>query len=727
MLFTLPARPQEIQGGQVRTELPCRDGKVILVSDLQERITKSRYRATGHVVVTFKEMRTTNQDMIMTGETAEYDEETQEGFIIGPARFSQGIKWLTCSKAAFNFGDRTGVFYDATGYLEREFFISARTILKTGNDTYRAEGMNITACKEKKPKWIFGAARADINVEKAYSLHKMIFKIKGVPVFWFPYIILPTGTRERSSGFVPFHTGTSTSKGRVFSEGYYQTLGPSADLSVYGDYFSLRGLGVGGMFRVRPNPETNFSLQVYGIHDKLGQGGVQLIVNGETVLKDEWRAVARVNVTSNFIFRQAFADSFRAATVPMEDATVFLTRDHNSTATNFRFERQEIAYPGHTLVMRKMPSLEFVSIGIPLGQSPFILSFRTSMEGLSRMDSLLEAPGLSQRLDLYPRLALRLPTLKGFSLMPSVGVRETYYGAQRSLDSPSGVVNQALNRQYMDLNVELKMPVLERDFSSSPIGSFRHSIEPFLTYRRIDGIKDLNKTIRFDAEDVIANTNEVEYGIMNRFFRSPKIYSGTQPKSEFMSFGLVQKYYFDPSFGGAFQPGQSNAFYPLDTVTGFYPSGIIHPFSPISAMFQISPQGGTYSDIRADFDPVLMHWRNISISTSWQKGKFSMAGIYFGIRALEAGMPSGNHIEGQITYGSRLGFSTIFSAVYDIQTSQLLTSGTHLSYAWDCCGLGLDFNQFNLGFRTESRVSFTFALKGIGSFGNMTRPPGGIF
>jgi LPS-assembly protein len=725
ILFALPVRPQERQGGQVRTEIPHRDGTVILVSDLQERITKSRYRATGHVMVTFKEMMTTNQDMMMTGETAEYDEETQEGFIIGPARFSQGIRWLTCSKAEFNFKDRTGVFHDATGYLEREFFISARTILKTGQKTYRADGINITACNEKQPKWIFGAARADIN-ENTYSLHKMIFKIKGVPVFYFPYIILPTGKRERSSGFVPFHTGTSTSKGRVFSEGYYQTLGPSADLSVYGDYFSLRGLGVGGTFRIMPNPETNFSLQVYGIHDKLGQGGVQLSVNGETMLKDDWRAVARVNVTSNFIFRQAFADSFRAATVPMEFATVFLTRNRNNTSTNFRFERQEISYPGHSLVLRKMPSLEFVSMGIPLGQSPFILSFRTSLEGLSRMDSLMEAPGLSQRLDLYPRLALRLPTLKGFSLMPSVGVRETYYGAQRSLDSSSGVVNQALNRQYMDLNVELKMPVLERDFPSSPIGSFRHAIEPFLTFRRIDGIKGLNKTIRFDEEDAIANTNEVEYGIMNRFFQIRKVDSGTQAKREFMSFGLVQKYYFDPGFGGAFQPGQSNAFYPLDTITGFYPAGIIHPFSPISAMFQLSPKGGTYSDIRADFDPVLMHWRNISLSTSWQIGKFSMAGTYFGIRALEAGMPSGSHIEGQIVYGSRLGLSSSFSAVYDIQTGQLLTSGTHLGYAWDCCGLNLDFNQFNLGFRTESKVNFSFILKGIGSFGNMTRP-GSLF
>ena len=89
---------------------------------------------------------------------------------------------------------------------------------------------------------------------------------------------------------MPFQTGNSTSKGRVFSEGYYQTLGKSADLRIYGDYFSLRGLAVGGIFRIRPNPETRFSLQAYGTRDKLNQGGIQLIVDGESMLKGDWRA-----------------------------------------------------------------------------------------------------------------------------------------------------------------------------------------------------------------------------------------------------------------------------------------------------------------------------------------------------------------------------------------------------------------------------------------------------
>ena len=718
----LPASLQETGHAQVRTEIPYSDGTVVLLSDSQRKVSRSRYRAEGHVTVYF-------QDMMVTGEEAEYDEETREGFMAGPARFSQGQTWLSCTRAEFNFGSQTGVFYGASGYSDQEFLLNGRTVRKTGKDTYRVEKIDITTCKQERPHWSFGASLAEIRLDQATRLprttrlHNTVFRIKGIPVFYFPYLIVPMDKKVRNSGFVPFHTGTSTSKGRVFSEGYYQTLGPSADFLVYADYFSLRGLALGGIFRMRPDPDTRFSLQAYGIRDKLDQGGVQLVVNGETRLKDDWRAVARVNITSNFTFRQAFSDNFRSATISQELATAFLTRNHQSVSTNIAFQREEVLFPVRPLVIRKVPSLEFVSLGTPLGRSPLILSFRTSLDGLSRTDSLLETQGLIQRLDLYPRLAIRLPTLKGFSLTPSIGVRETYYSAQLSPGSGSGIANEALHRRYADLSIELRTPTLERAFSSSSLGSLVHTIEPFINYRWIHGIKDLYKTIRFDDQDAIADTNEVEFGIVNRFFRNRRDGAGGQEKHELMSFGLMQKHYFDPAFGGAFRSGQSNAFYPLNTITGFYRTGLMRRFSPISAVFQLAPKDGIQHDIRADFDIGLKRWRNVSLSTVWQQGKFYLSGTYFGIRALEAGMPAGNHVQGQIGYGSHeRGLSSSLTVSYNIRTNQILNSNTRISYAWDCCGVGVEFNQFDLGIRTESRFKFSFTLKGIGSFGNMERP-----
>jgi LPS-assembly protein len=707
---------QESEEQRVRHEFPYRDGIVTLLADSLEKSPKSRYLAKGHVFITF-------QDIAISGDEAEYDDLTRQGFMTGHIRFSQKQQWLTCSRAEFDFTSQTGVFYDASGYTDREFFITGRTIVKTGRDTYRVEEGIATTCRQKVPKWSLASSRANIRVDRTARLHNTVFKIKGIPVFYLPYLIFPMEKKERSSGFVPFHTGSSTSKGRVFSEGYYQTLGNSADALIYGDYFSLRGLALGGLFRAKPNQQTRFTLEAYGIKDKLKQGGIQLNVDGESQLKDDWRAVAKVNISSNFKFRQAFADSFRSATVSQERAIAFLIRNHDSISTNIAFERQEVIFPIRSLVIRKLPSLEFLSLGTPLGRSPFIFSLRTSLDGVSRMDSLMETPRIVQRLDMFPRLAMRLPSFKGFSLMPTVGVRETYYGARLSNDSSSEVAIQSLHRHYADLNIELRMPVLERTFSSSRFGDIQHTIEPFLTYRRIYGIKDLDKTIRFDEEDAIADTNEVEYGIINRLFRNTHKDSGIQDRYEFMSFGLIQKYYFDPTFGGAFRQGQPNAFYPLDTVTGFYQTTVSSNLAPLSMIFRFSPQAGIHGDVRADFDARLQRWRNGGLSARYQRGKIILSTTYYKTRAVELGILTSNHIQGQIGYGSpERGFSSSLTVSYNLRTSQLLNSNTRINYTWDCCGVAMEFNQFDLGLRTESRFSFSFMLKGIGSFGNIKRP-----
>jgi LPS-assembly protein len=714
--FWLSAKPEvwAQTATQLRTEIPQKDGSVVVLiaDDLLQKI-KTLYTAKGHVLITYK-------DIVMSGDEVHYDENTGEGDASGHIRFTQNKQWLTASKAEFNFFTETGVFYDASGYTDTEFSVLGRTIWKTGPDTYRMDDSVVTTCGLKNPKWSFSSSRVDIRIDGAARLRNTVFKIKGIPVFYAPYFIVPLEKKQRSSGFIPFHTGTSTSKGRLFSEGYYQTLGPSADILLYGDYFTLRGLGVGGRFRTRPNPNTHFTVEAYGISDKLNQGGVRLVVDGESLLKDDWRAVARVNITSNSIFRQVFSDSFSAATVSQEHALAFLNRNHNSFSANIAFQRDEVL--STKIIIKKVPSLEFESLGTPLGKSPLILSFRTALDGVSRLDGATETPALVQRLDFFPRLTLRLPSLMGFSLIPSVGVRETYYGARMSSDSLAGVSNQSLNRQYAELNLDLRMPVLEKDFSSG----FRHTVEPYANYRRISGIKNFNEIIRFDEQDAISNTNEIEYGIVNRLFKQRKTGAGAQERYQYLSFSLAQKYYFDPSFGGAFHPGVPNSFYPLDSITGLYQTGILRNFSPISASIQATPRGGIQYDFRADYDPKFQYWRNESLSAIWQRGKYSFSGTYFRANP-PAEEPSkilrGDAIQTQISYGAgNRGFFTSLGLSYNLQSSELLNSLTRVSYLWDCCGISTEFNQYSLGFRTESRFSFTFMLKGIGSFGNIKRP-----
>jgi LPS-assembly protein len=700
---------------RVRSEIVYSDGTVVLLSDFQERINATRYQASGRVEITFK-------DIVITCDRVEYDEATMQGSASGHVKFSQGQQWLSCSKAEFNYASQTGTFYDASGYTDQQFMIRGRTVRKVAPEIYTVEDGFITSCAERRPKWSFSTSSSSVHVDKTARLRGVTFRLKGIPILYAPYVVLPMFKKERSSGFTPFHTGNSTSKGRLFSQGYYQTLGPSMDLTAYADYFTLRGIAVGGIFRARPNEHTRLYAQAYGIRDKLGQGGAHLIIEGESLLKEGLRAVSRVNVTTSFDFRQAFSDTFRSATIPQEQAIVFLTRTQGSTAANLSFQREEVLYPVRSLIIRRFPSLEFQTLGTQIGKLPLILYLRTSLEGVSRVDNTLETPKIMQRLDLYPRVALRVPSFAGFSLFPSVGVRETYYSGRRSDASPTGFVSETLKRQYADFILDLRTPTLEKVFHSK-FGSIKHVIEPTAVYRRIGGIKDFHEIIRFDQDDAVANTNEVEYGVINRFFRGTDNPDGTRRFYEFLSLSLKQKYYFDPSFGGAFRPGELNIFYPLDTLTGFSNTTVQRNLAPLSGVARVAPNGTISQELRLDYDTRFQRLRDLSISNNWQQGKFFLAGTYFKIQALEPGTYDQDHIQGQIAYGSaQRGLSGSLTMSYNIQSGSLLNSHSRLNYMWDCCGLSLEFQQFALGLRTETRFTFSFTLKGLGSFGNIKRP-----
>lgn len=701
---------------RVRTEIPYRDGTVVLLSELQEKISKTRYRASGRVQVTYR-------DATLTCDELEYDEETRTLETIGTAHFIQGSQYLTCSRAEYNFASQTGVFYDADGYTDREFLIQGRTVFKTGPDTYKVDNGFLTSCMEKNPKWSFEASRAGLRVDRTARLHNAVFRIKGIPVVYFPFVVLPMERKQRSSGFLPFHTGNSTSKGRIFSQGYFQTLGRSADLTIYGDYFTSRGLGLGGIFRARPNASTRLYVQAYGINDRLDQGGTHLVVDGESVLKEDWRAVARANITSNFQFRQAFSDSFRAATISQEQAVVFLTRNHQGCSTNISFQREEVFFPAQSVVVRKVPSLEYTCLGLPIERTPLIFYLRSSLEGLSRADGYMQSPRIVQRLDFYPRLSLRLPSLAGFSLLPSIGIRETYYGAHQTDQDPPQLATESLHRRYTDFEMELRTPTLEKQYASSLLGNFKHVIEPIAAYRRIHGVDNLNEIIKFDAEDAIADTNEFEYGIINRIFRNRTSSEGREDTYEFMSFTLKQKHFFDPSFGGAFRIGKPNTFHALYSLTGFSATGIESSTSPAAMIFRLTPTPGISHDLRADFDARFQRFRDVSLSTHWQQGKTYIGGTYLKTNALEAGMYDSHHIQGQAAYGQMTaGLSASVTLSYNIQTSKLLNSHSRINYTWNCCGVTLEFQQFDIGLRSETRFSISFTLKGIGSFGNVERP-----
>jgi LPS-assembly protein len=719
-------------------------------------------------------------------------EATNKVLAEGNVVFDQGDQQrITGSTAEWNYRSKTGYFINSTGFTNQtedgtRMYFTADRVDKISLDTLVATNVQVTACDEDVPKWSFHAKRIKIKTGDRVRLYTPNLRVKRVPIFYLPYASVSIKERDRASGFLTPTFGGSGQKGFRLSNAYYQTLGRSADVTIRNDIYTKRGLGLGADLRTRANSRSFFNVGFYYVKDRIfgpkedadhpDQGGSSLYVEGVHYFPNGFIAAADVNVTSNLAYRQVFSDSIQQAISPEERSQVFVNKDLNEFSFNFLARSQVTSLPNSgpantRIRIRNLPSVEIEKRATVLDflkDLPLYYSFEASADGVSRKETTdnllvfrLEAggdpivsPSIVQRLDYHPKLQLPL-YFYGMSLTATAGGRATFYS--NSIDPINRqVLSQNLTRGYGEFELDFRPPALFKDYHHSKgTFAFRHLIEPYITYRRIFGINNFNRIIRFDYVDAVADTNEIEFGVSNRFFtqrstenvskaasratRSGKrIPTSTQPY-EALTVTVRGKYFFDTTFGGALVPGRRNQFYPIDTLSGFSYGGVPRRFSPINIEARYRPRADLFVDTRTDLDTRGGGLRAFSTSFGINKPLIQAFQSFYYTRAVELvpglaqfadargkepGTLRGSQWSPSIFLGDReRGLFGGASFFFDYQArpgkghSSLISSTTTLGYSWECCAVTAQYNTYNVGVRQEKGLLFSFRLNGIGTFG----------
>jgi LPS-assembly protein len=753
----------------------------------------------------------------------------------GNVVFDQGeFQRITGSRAEFNYLTKTGFFENSTGFTNQTqdgtimYFTADRVEKVSGNKIVITKG-EVTACGDDDvPKWSFKTARATITLADRVRIRRPRFLVRGVPVFWLPYASVSIKPRDRASGFLTPTFSGSGQKGFRFTDGYFQTLGRSADITFRGDIYTQRGIGFGADLRTRANSRSFFNMGFYTVKDRVlgpkadaahpDQGGSSFYVDGVHYFPNGFLAAADINITSNLAFRQVFSDSIQLAISPEERSQVFVNKNFGSYSFNFIARTQVISIPSARIRTREMPS---VSIDKRPGliswfkeKLPAYFSFESSLSGMSRKETVEDpvsfaaagnqnpiiTPSIVQRLDIYPRVSVPL-SFDGWGLTATARVRGTFYS--NSIDPVTRLVlPKDILRGYGEFELDLRPPALARNFHRGD-GSFRfrHVVEPYLTYRKIGGVSNFDHIIRFDEVDAVADTDEIEYGVTNRFFlrRSTesvkgKTHTGVRgageknetgagqkkadeageviPKNtrvsgaltvmntkpsisrqpyEFLSVTVRQKYFFDPTFGGALIPGERNQFYPINTFSGFTYGGVPRRFSPLNIDARLRTptvaDSELFADVRTDLDTFGEAGggglRDLAISFGLRRRVAVLRAIeafqtFYYTRAIalapslvqfrdrfgkEAGTLQGSQWSPSVFIGDRnRGWYGGASLFFDFQNrpgkgSSLVSSVITAGRSWDCCAVTAQYFTFNVGLRHENRVVFSFRLNGIGTFG----------
>ncbi len=451
----------------------------------------------------------------------------------------------------------------------------------------------------------------------------------GLPILYFPYATHPVEKAARTSGFLMPSVAKSSTKGYVIGDAYYWAINRMMDATLGAEYFSLRGWSQRGQFRARPSETSYVDLNYFGVIDRgigtppLKEGGENVRLNSAGNL-DGFRAVANIDYLSSFLFRLAFNEVFSQAVYSEVKSTAFLSKTTDGVSINGFVERYQnflSTTPGQVIKISHAPSLDASSVDQQLGHTPIYWWFDASVAGLSRSEpavcsTLAVVPictppfrtgNLLGRFDLNPGISMPL-LFGGWSLRPELTLHETYYterlvGATRS--NPGQALNDPVNRQALETAVELRPPVLERVFDKEFLGrKWKHVIEPRAVYRFVTGVNNFDNILKFDERDILTDTNEVEYGFVTRLYAKRKtakpedcssIMSGltvggpapeatipwqhtstltngacppTPAVREVATWELAQKYFLDPTFGGALVSGQRNVFTTTAELTG---------------------------------------------------------------------------------------------------------------------------------------------------------------
>ncbi len=684
--------------------------------------------------------------MRLRADHVEYNDSTHESVAQGHVQFDYENQHLEASEAHFNFATGVGTFANVRGTVkivrrpnpmvvvsDNPLYFEARQVERYANDIFIVHHAWITVCDQERPTWQMFAPRARIRLNKSVALVNANFRLYKVPLLWLPYATAPAGQKIRQSGFLIPDIGNSSTKGYVFGDAFYWAPTTWADATLGVQDYTKRGSSQRAEIRMRPAEDTSLSYTYYGVIDRgipdasgtlQSQGGHQQQLEVQSLLPLGWRFVADFNQLSSLTFRLAFADAYGDAINSEVRSAVFLSNNFHGFSLNFAGLNDKsflTINPETSVSLRNLPEARFGSVEqAPWRNLPVYFSFDSSIGALHRGDENLSTPASVMRTEIAPKATVPLHFGPWLGVTATGAFRSTRYGA--SLDTAGTLTTNSFVRNDGEFSLELRPPTLERIFARPKKKKrYKHTIEPEITYRYVTGINDFERFIRFDSDATLSNTNEVEYGVTQRFY----LKDGDHQPTELLSWNVTQKHYFDPTFGGAIVDGERNLLQPLSSITPFAFATGPRNSSPIVSDFKVNPGGKYDAEQLLEYDPQLNKIVGEGMLVKVKPySEFFVTVAQFRIQDDPILQPLSNQIRALVGYGSfnRKGFNFTGGVSYDLQNSALQNQIMQVTYNGNCCGLSFEYRRIALGqVRTENQFRIAFTISNIGTFGNLRR------
>jgi LPS-assembly protein len=667
----------------------------------------------------------------------------------GNVVFSSGEGQIAAEKVEFNMLDGTATFHVATGVMslgeqadpaqfigqDPDVYFHGQMIEKLGPRRYRITRGGFTTCVQPEPRWELVSGSVVINLNDYAIARNTVLRVKGVPVFYMPFVYYPIQDDQRATGFLMPTYGSSSIRGQAISNGFFWAIGRSHDATFVHDWFSRTGQGLGTEYRYIAGPQSYGNVRFYRFSQRNAefengtlQEGTNYQVTGTAMhaLSPTLRLRTRLDYASDILSQQLYQQNVSRSTNPVRAIEGGLSGAWGGLTANAFYQRTEVfSNPTDSTLYGSTPRLSAAMSA----QRLFGLPIYGSMNGeyaflpyeRRQGDKVTDERSLS-RADFAPSLRVPLSTLTFLTVNSDASFRTTYYS--KSEDADNRIVPEPLTRNYLSLRSEVVGPVFNKIWDtpeSTRRERMKHVIEPAFTAEYITEFQGSNVPILTDNSDIIVGgALRFTYGVTNRLFsRGRAVGTARGTSREFLTIGLQQTYYSNTE-SSRYDSGYSSS-------SGRPPSDL----SPVALTTRLSPNQVFDTNLRLEYDVTGIGLQTVSAGGSISSTPTRTTLTYSRVRQ-DRGKLSSHYVSAGNTFtlaGGRL--SGTYGLSWDLERGYVVSQGITASYMAQCCGVQVEYQQFNFPetdsfpVSSDRRINFGVVLAGLGPISNFFGAFGG--
>ena len=463
--------------------------------------------AEGNVVVRYG-------DATIYADYAEYNPQTHEVLLRGNVRLYREKYAFTADRAIYNLQTKKLIMSDFGG-PKAPFQVLGDTVLSENENQYTVLNGLLTTSDSSKPDYHLRARKMRIYADDRIILSNVTLFVGRTPVFWFPYVYQSLNN-QFSYSLAP---GYNSTWGAYLLTALQFPLATDVSGEVHFDLRSSRGPG-GGFdvnYNLHRDLEMSGHLQIYGIYDRspnindtaldrvpVGNDRYRIQYQSRTYITSDILAISSFNLLSDQYFLQDFYPNIFAVD-PQPDTYTEVVKSGEAYTLSVMARSQVNNF---LETAERLPELSWDVARTPLFNGPIFYEATTSAAYLHRIFAAqtgnesvdLQSGALNPnyeffRLDSFHQLSFPHTYFGWLSLVPSVGVRGTYYSTTGNFTEsdvsnplPEGILVEHPGGVRFAFNTDVEASFkLSKAFESVQqrwlgLDGLRHVVQPYADF-----------------------------------------------------------------------------------------------------------------------------------------------------------------------------------------------------------------------------------------------------